>query len=89
MGIHEQSTCFDEKELAAMIVAYDRTCSSLQPSGLTPTVREMIGTWIIAAAKHGERDPEVLHQKALSLWASKMQPAYLQRGSHTPPGLTL
>jgi hypothetical protein len=57
---------FDEAALAAMIVAYDQACRSLQPSGMTPIVREMIGKRIIEAAKQGERDPEILHQQALN-----------------------
>jgi hypothetical protein len=65
MSAHEQNTYFDDKALSAMIVAYDRACRSLQPSGLTPIVREMIGKRIIEAARQGERDPEILHQRAL------------------------
>jgi hypothetical protein len=65
MSVHEQNNYFDDKALAAMIVAYDRACGSLQPLGLSPMLREMIGKRIIDAAKQGERDSEVLHQQAL------------------------
>ena len=65
MSTHERNTCFDDEALAAMVVAYDNACSSLQASGLTPIIREMIGKWIIEAAKQGERDPQVLRQQAL------------------------
>ena len=65
MSAHERNTCFDDAALAAMVVAYDMAYSSLQASGLTPIIREMIGKRIIEAAKQGERDPELLHQKAL------------------------
>ena len=57
--------CFDEAALAAMIVAYDLTCSSLS-SNASPAARETIGKQIIEAARQGERDPNVLHQSALS-----------------------
>jgi hypothetical protein len=57
---------FDEAAVAAMIVAYDQACRSLQPSGMTPIVREMIGKRIIEADKQGERDPEIPHQQALN-----------------------
>jgi hypothetical protein len=59
--------CFDEATLAAMIAAYDQACRSLQHSGLSPIVREMIGKRIIEAAKQGESDPNVLHQQALKI----------------------
>ena len=65
MSVLDQITYFDDKALAAMIVAYDKTCRSLQPSALHPLVREMIGKRIIDAAKLGERDAEILHQQAL------------------------
>jgi len=61
----EPNTCFDDKALVAMIVAYDQACKSLQPAGLTPILREMIGKRIIEAARQGERDPEILHRQAL------------------------
>jgi hypothetical protein len=57
--------CFDEAALAAMIVAYDLTCNSLS-SDATPAARETVGKQIIEAARQGERDPNVLHQSALS-----------------------
>ena len=65
MSVRERGACFDDKALAAMIVAYDKTCRALQPSRLDPIVREMIGKQIIEAAKQGERDPELLQQQAL------------------------
>jgi len=65
MSSHEQNAYFDDKALAAMIAAYDQACISLQPSGLSPIVREMIGKRIIESAREGERDPEILHQQAL------------------------
>ena len=65
MSSSTHDSCFDEATLAAMIVAYDQACRSLQFSGLTPIVREMIGKRIIEAAKQGERDPKILHQQAL------------------------
>jgi hypothetical protein len=65
MSIQEQGAYFDDRAIAAMIVAYDKTCGSLLPSELHPLVREMIGKRIIEAAKNGERDPEILHQLAL------------------------
>ena len=65
MSSQERGVYFDDKALAAMIVAYDRACCSLQSSGLSPIVREMIGKQIIEAAKQGERDPQVLHRQAL------------------------
>ena len=51
MSAHERNTCFDDEALAAMVVAYDNACSSLQASGLTPIIREIIGKQIIEAAK--------------------------------------
>jgi hypothetical protein len=54
---------FDDAALAAMIVAYDLTFSSLPDA--TPAVRENVAKQIIAAAKQGERDPNVLRQHAL------------------------
>jgi hypothetical protein len=65
MSAQQQSTYFDDKAIAAMIVAYDMTCRSLQPSDLQPLVREMIGKRIIEAARQGERDPKLMHQQAL------------------------
>jgi len=65
MSGSEQHACFDEAALAAMIVAYDQACRSLHSFSLTPVVREMIGVRIIEAARHGERDPNILHQQAL------------------------
>lgn len=65
MSVQEQGAYFDDRAIAAMIVAYDKTCGSLLPSELHPLVREMIGKRIIDAARKGERDPEVLHQEAL------------------------
>jgi len=65
MSGSEQDVCFDEAALAAIIVAYDQACRSLQTCSMTPIVREMIGIRIIEAARHGERDPNILHQQAL------------------------
>lgn len=65
MSSSTHDACFDEATLAAMIVVYDQACRSLQPSGMTPIIREMIGSRIIEAAKHGERDPAILLQQAL------------------------
>jgi hypothetical protein len=65
MSSSTSDSCFDEATLAAMIVAYDQARRSLQNSGLTPIIREMIGKRIIEAAKQGERDSEILHQQAL------------------------
>ena len=89
MSAHEQNTYFDDKALSAMIVAYDRACRSLQPSGLTPIVREMIGKRIIEAARQGERDPEILHQRALKTLGIEEAASVLQRRSFSPPDLTL
>ena len=84
MSVEERSTYFDDKALAAMIVAYDPTCRALERSGLTMSDRNMIGSWVVEAAKYGQRDPEVMHQQALNLWASKKRPMYLQSRSHGP-----
>ena len=65
MIVAGQQSCFDDETLAAMIVAYDRVCRALQPSGITATDRETIGRQIIEAAKQGERDPNALRQQAL------------------------
>jgi dephospho-CoA kinase len=65
MSVQERGAYFDDKALAAMIVAYDKTCRALLPSLLHPLVREVIGKQIIEAARQGERDPEILHQQAL------------------------
>ena len=90
MSVHDQNTCFDDKALAAMIVAYDQACKSIQHSGLTPTIREMIGKRIIEAAKQGERDPELLHQKALETLRIEKTPTYLRREVYpSPRDLTL
>ena len=61
MSSSPNDSCFDEATLAAMIVAYDQACMSLQHSRLPPPVREMIGKRIIDAAKQGERASEILH----------------------------
>ena len=66
MRVQEQSTYFDDKTLVATIVAYDKTCRSLEPSGLHPLFREITGKRIIEAARQGERDSELLYQRALN-----------------------
>jgi len=65
----QPDVCFDEATLAAMIVAYDLTCSSL--SDAAPATRETVGKQIIEAAKQGERDPNVLHKYALKALATQ------------------
>ena len=65
MSSSTNDSCFDEATLAAMIVAYDQACTSIQDSKLTPTIREMIGKRIIEAARQGDHDSEILRQQAL------------------------
>jgi hypothetical protein len=65
MSFPERGRYFDEQAIAAMILAYDLTCTSLQTSSIATNARETIGKQIIEAAKEGERDPNILQQKAL------------------------
>src|SRR5665213_3353487 len=60
-----QYVVFDEAATSAMGEAFDRGCKSLQYSGSTSTVREIIAKRIVDAAKNGERDPGRLHEQAL------------------------
>lgn len=56
---------FDDATILAMCLAFDRTCGSLQASGVAATVQEIVAIRIIEAAMQGERDPDRLHDEAL------------------------
>ena len=55
-----QNVWFDDAATLAMGEAFDHACKSLRNFGSACTVREIIAKRIIAAAKHGERDPDRL-----------------------------
>lgn len=49
----------------AMGAAFDKACRSLQESGQTNVVREIIAKQIIDLARDGERDPDHLCEASL------------------------
>jgi hypothetical protein len=63
--ISERDGDFDDAAVLAMVIAYERACTSLRSFGTAPTVQEIIAMRIIQVAKQGERDPDQLHQQAL------------------------
>jgi hypothetical protein len=60
-----QDVWFDDAATSAMGQAFDQARKSLRNFGSASTVREIIATRIIAAAKNDERDPARLHEQAL------------------------
>lgn len=59
-----QPAIFDPEAISAMSVAYENALASFPPS-VPKSVREVIATKIIAAAREGERDPDKLLETAL------------------------
>lgn len=59
---------FDDAATSAMGDAFDMACRSLRRFGSAP---EIIANMIIAAAKHGERDPTRLYAQALKSFGIK------------------
>ena len=60
-----QDVSFDDEATLAMGAAFDQACKSLPSSGRNGAARELIAKRIIAAAKHGERDPAELCGRVL------------------------
>jgi hypothetical protein len=60
-----QDVFFDDETTLAMGKAFDNACVSLRRFGTLITARELIAKRIVAAAKHGERDPARLYRQAL------------------------
>ena len=56
---------FDHEAASAMGAAFDQACNSLAGFAGFDKVRELIATRIIEAASNGERDPAILHSRAL------------------------
>jgi len=63
--VSERDGDFDDAAVLAMVIAYERACTSLRCFGTAPMVQEIIATRIIQVANQGERDPDHLHQQAL------------------------
>ena len=66
--IPTQHDWFDDATTVAMGEAFDRTCKSLQIIGDAVSVREIVATRIIEAAKDGERDPARLYEQTLMIF---------------------
>jgi hypothetical protein len=63
--IPSQNVTFDDTATSAMGEAFDRACDAVRSYGPASPVREMIAKRIIDAAKHGERNPIRLLERAL------------------------
>ena len=59
---------FDDAATLALGEAFDRTCKSLRIIRDAVSVREIIATRIIEAAKDGERDPARLCEQTLIIF---------------------
>jgi hypothetical protein len=64
-GVPIQGVEFDDIATSVMGEAFDRTCKTLRNFRSACTLREIIATRILEAARTGERDPARLHQQAL------------------------
>jgi len=56
---------FDDAAILSMRLAFDRSCRSLQASGVAAAAQEIVAIRIIEVAMQGERDPDRLHDEAL------------------------
>ena len=63
-----ENVWFDDAATLAMGEAFDLTCKSLRIIGDAVSVREIIATRIIEAAKDGERDPARLYEQTLIIF---------------------
>jgi hypothetical protein len=64
MKIFDQRGSFDPVDIAVMAKAYELGCRVI--AGRPETDWEKLAELIVAHAKTGERDPNVLHQRALN-----------------------
>jgi hypothetical protein len=60
-----RNAAFGPEAVAVMGDAYDRACAATAQAGEPPIVQEVIATCIIELAKTGERQPQVLCDRAL------------------------
>jgi len=63
-----ENVWFDDAATSAMGEAFDLTCKSFRIIGDAVSVREIIATRIIEAAKDGERDPARLYEQTLIIF---------------------
>jgi hypothetical protein len=82
--IPTQSGEFDDIATLVMGEAFDRACKSLRNFGSTRTVREIIATRIIDAARNGERDPARLHQQFIPFGIEDMSTPVVSVGRDSP-----
>jgi hypothetical protein len=64
-GLFFQDLYFEPDVTAAMGVAFEKACRSLDGAAQPHILREILAKGIIAAARGGERDPDQLCDEAL------------------------
>ena len=66
-----ENAAFDPETIDVLDRAYEKARMSLHDKGQPPFVQEIIAQRIIAAAKTGERDPDLLCETALKALGNK------------------
>ncbi len=67
----EPDSVFDDLATKAMGEAFDAACKDLHDTGQPSSVYEIIARRIIEAARSGERDPDILRDRALTAFGAK------------------
>jgi len=62
---YSQDVYFEPDTIAAMSVAMDKACRSLDGAGQPDLIKEIIAKGILDLARSGERDPDQLCDEAL------------------------
>ena len=64
--------CFDPEATKLMGDVFDEMIRSLEQFGRPRIIREAIARHVIAVARGGERDPEVIWQRVLAAMSTKL-----------------
>ena len=67
----EPGSVFDDEAIKAMGEAFEAACKDLDEAGQSSVVYEAVAKRIIEMAKSGERDPNLLRDRALTAFGHK------------------